>query len=177
MPEFELSEAVVTTLNGALIVPDITVRLKSPKTFFLGQDPVPPSCPGSSDPLPDPAQPFIEQVPSPSKRDLSDPAYQVAKLRFNQNAIGTWDPGAFDRRLTIVQLMQVTDLGSKNLMINLSCSVHQQQVVGHFARTALFVTEKSIAVASAFALLIKRAFSRPTHPEELHAHEASTSTR
>jgi hypothetical protein len=177
MPEFELSQATVTTLNGVLIVPDITVRLKSPKTFFLGQNPPPPSCPGSSDPLPAPAQPFIALVPSPSQKDPSDSSYQLAKLRFDQNAIGTWDPGAFDPCLSLVQVMQVTGLGPKDLMINLSCAVHQQQVVGHFARAALFVTEKSISVASAFANLIKRSFARPAHLDELPKHEASTSTR
>jgi len=112
----------------------------------------------------------------------SDPKFQVAKLVFDPNAIGPntvpgWHRDAFDLRLSLVQVIQVNGVGPKDLMINLTCTEHQQQIANHFAATALFATEKVITVASAFAAFIKRAFARPPHPGELHGHEASTPTQ
>src|SRR4051794_15325804 len=105
MPDFEPVTITLTTSNGVLVVTDAKIRRKGKETFSLNNSP--PSCPGSPDPLPQPAQPF-SLLPAISEKD-SDPKYQTAKLVFDPNAIGLnnvpgWHRDGFDLRLGLVQV-------------------------------------------------------------------------
>lgn len=159
MSDFELVSVTLASANGVLVVPDARVRRRGKETFFL--DSSPPSCPGSPDPLPQPAQPF-SLSPAISVRD-SDPKYQTALLVFNPNAIGPsnvpgWHRDAFDPCLSLVQVMQVTGVGPKDLTINLSCAVHPLSLSTQLKQAAL----DSASVAA--LLLLTRRFLRAPGP-------------
>ena len=162
MPNFDPIQVILTTANGARTVTDVTLRWKGKEDFALDGPPQ-----GAPKPL-NPAQPFsLDLAPyDPTSR------YRVAKLKFDPAAYASWETDAFDPWLMLVQKIRVTDVGPKDLVMNLSCTEHQQQVAHFLARVAIHVAEASAAIATTAVQFLKQTFGKPEQIPEAHAHEA-----